>query len=284
MIRVRTFPILNMLKLRTTETAQIFVDMYLTSPIVYLDNCVITRLANNDIAKGNRFRELLLEKQGTLYLSWINLLEFFGLGAGPTYRSISEYLNTFKTNFAIMDNDAKQVIEREKSFRRDNQNPAVDTALVKELINRWDGLSEISLGILLDDLNDPSVGAKWKSLHANHKKTLQSIFSGARDRYRKNPANKKVLDEKKYTHIPGTPPTKYIYDILLRECTITNDEFNESDGPDFEHAVVGSAYSDIIVLDKKWTRRLRKLDLPRKSAKVFDVTEIDKCLEYINGL
>src|SRR5438128_165545 len=65
---------------------------------------------------------------------------------------------------------------------------------------------------------------------------------------------------------------------LLRETVRTHETFNESDALDFSHAVIGIAYCDYAVLDKKWARRCRKVDLPRAAATVYDGTEIDRLL------
>jgi hypothetical protein len=40
-------------------------------------------------------------------------------------------------------------------------------------------------------------------------------------------------------------------------------------------------YSDFAVFDKKWTRRLRDIDLPKDAAKVFSITELDQFLEAL---
>lgn len=50
---------------------------------------------------------------------------------------------------------------------------------------------------------------------------------------------------------------------------------------DFEQCVVSPAYTDFAVFDKKWTRRLRDINLPKDTATVFSVTELDQFLEAL---
>jgi len=83
---------------------------------VYLDYGVIGNLARNP-GLGQEVRESLLEKGGTLYLSWAHLVELFGLGVGPTYNAIRSYLASFGPNFVLIDSDARAVINREAHWQ-----------------------------------------------------------------------------------------------------------------------------------------------------------------------
>jgi len=59
----------------------------------------------------------------------------------------------------------------------------------------------------------------------------------------------------------------------------THEEFRPTDGLDFHHAVVGISYCNYVVLDKKWARRCRAVNLPRaETATIFDGTQIDELL------
>jgi hypothetical protein len=82
------------LKITSSDYAPLIITPEPTQPAVYLDYCVIADLARNPIT-GEEFRDCLLDKGGTLYLSWAHLVELFGLGPGPTYDSIRSYLASF---------------------------------------------------------------------------------------------------------------------------------------------------------------------------------------------
>lgn len=70
---------------------------------------------------------------------------------------------------------------------------------------------------------------------------------------------------------------------LMRESVRTNEGFRETDALDFNHAVVSISYCEYVVLDKKWARRCRAVNLPQGSATVFDGTEIDKLIAIVES-
>src|SRR6185503_19551769 len=107
-----------MLKVTTNDYAPLIITPELTQPTVYLDYCVIGALVR-DTFTGAEFRDHLLNKGGTLYLSWAHLVELFGLGLGPTYSSIRNYLASFGRSFILIDSDASAVIRRESEWTPD---------------------------------------------------------------------------------------------------------------------------------------------------------------------
>jgi hypothetical protein len=115
-----------------------------------LDYGVIVTLAGTE--KGERFRTALIAAGGTLYLSWAQFLELFGLGAGPTFDRISNYLKSFGLSFAIIDADPNSVIRREEHWHPGLQNPAIDKDFIDLIVPNWDAQSEITVRILLDAL------------------------------------------------------------------------------------------------------------------------------------
>jgi hypothetical protein len=42
-----------------------------------------------------------------------------------------------------------------------------------------------------------------------------------------------------------------------------------------------TAYADFVVLDKKWARRLRYINLPPETAKIYSITEV---ANFLNDL
>jgi len=130
-----------MLRFSTSESDPVLLTPELTRPSVYLDYCVIVDLAR-DPARGPAFRETLLEKGGTLYLSWAHLVELFGLGVGPTYERIRAYLGSFGRNFVLIDNVANAVIDREARWQFGRQNPAIAEEFLVEWAAAWEGRSD----------------------------------------------------------------------------------------------------------------------------------------------
>jgi hypothetical protein len=268
------------LKIGTSESSPLILTPELTSPCLYLDYCVIGDLAQNP-ALGGRLRDCLLEKEGTLYLSWAHLVELFGLGFGRTYNSIRSYLASFGRSFVLTDCDAQAVIDREANWNPGKQNPVLDEDFLRFLASSWDGMSNLDISILLDVPGDKSVFTQYQTQHRRHKENLKQTFDGARKRYRTDPEWRRQIDNEVYSYEPGTPPTDYIYKQMSRECIITHEQFNASDGLDFEHCVVSLAYCDYVVLDKKWARRCEKIIIPPTAATVFSSIEVEALLSKI---
>lgn len=272
-----------MIHIRTTDGAPLELVVQPTPPIVYLDYCVVADLAVDQVV-GPAFRDAIVAKEGTLLLSWAHLLEVMGLGVGPTFDAMDAYLSSFGRCFALLEADARTVIDRERGAQRTMTYAAADIEFTKLLGAHWDGLSDINVGIIFKGLrDDPSSYAAQKQMHKSHKVNTKRMFDEARRAYRTDPQARRNLDSKSYVYVPPNPPTDYLLNELTRECIRTNDQFNETDALDFQHAVVGSAYSDIIVLDKKWTRRVRALTQLHRVVKVYDTTEVSQMVQAVSS-
>lgn len=271
-----------MLKISTSDYAPLILTPEVTSPLVYLDTCVISDLAVKKTT-GEQFRRCLLEKGGTLYLSWAHLVELFGLGVGPTYELVQSYLASFGTSFVVMDNNAQSVIDREKNMVLGKQNPAFDEDILKYLAVNWP-MRELSMGMFLEAVaGQPSLIADLQAKQRRLKDNLKAKFDEARARYRTDRESRRHLNNVKYVYSPMNP-TEYVYQQVVRECVITHEHFVPSDALDFLHCVVPLVYCDYVVLDKKWARRCRKIDIPRSGAVVFSSIEIDDVMREINAL
>jgi hypothetical protein len=137
----------------------------------------------------------------------------------------------------------------------------------------------MSVGILLDAMaSEDGLFQGVKDLQVKHRSDLKALFDEQRQHYRSDGHVKSTLDTVKCTYVPPGFVTKIVWLELVRESVRTNEDFTITDGLDFEHAVVSVSYCTHVVLDKKWARRCRAVDLPKQSATVFDGTEIDKLL------
>jgi hypothetical protein len=265
-----------MLRFRTTESEPLQIQVELTQPAVYLDYSVIGDLATEKLSVGERLCELLLTTGGTLYLSWAHLVELFGLGGGPTFDRIVIYLKSFGPKFVITDADSDAVIQREQQWIPGRQNPSLDEDFIRIIGRNWDGRTEMSVEILVDAMaNEDGLFQGIKALQAKHRTDLKALFDEKRAHYKSDRHLKSKLDA---VNVPPGFVTNKVRLELARESVRTNEQFTLSDGLDFEHAVVSVSYCTHVVLDKKWARRCRSIDLPKESATVFDSTQIDALL------
>jgi hypothetical protein len=265
-----------MLRFATTDSHPLEIRIELRRPAVYLDSGVISDLAGTD--KGEILRKLICAG-GTLYVSWAHIVEVFGIGDGPTFTRIADYLKAFGPHFIIIDSDTNAVAKREKDWKPGLQNPAVDEEFLRQIPRCWDGMTEMSLAILFDAFRkEEGLFEGIKNIHKKDKANVKKLFDEQRQRYRDDKAIKQQFDRADYSTLSPYQLAGRVGLELARESIKTNETFNESDALDFSHAVVSAAYCDFSVLDKKWARRCRNVKLPPTSATIFDGTEIDQLL------
>lgn len=269
-----------MISARKVETG-LEVDICLTSPTVYVDYGGLANLANHTTL-GNSFRNALLSRNGTLYLSWAHLLELFGLGDGPTYNKFKNYLEGFDKQFVITDCDSGEVIKREKSWKPGHQNPSIDVELIKLVVANWDDDEPLSIAILLRLVeSNPNPLYNLKTMHRKTRADLFQLFKDSREKYRRDSETKKKLDQQNYSHSAGTFSTEYLANQLSRQIVMTHEALKLSDGLDYFHAVVPLGYCDHIVLDKQLAARIQRFPRSSPMARVWKIGEIKALTEYL---
>jgi hypothetical protein len=267
-----------MITIRTSGIAPLLVVAHKTSPSVYLDYCVMANFAEKP-GLGNRFREILFRKNGTVCFSLMHLLEVSGLGLGPTYDKIKSFFSSVGNRFVVLDFNPAAVIERE---RAGNNFPALEPKLTQAVIDFWDGLSALDFSTILTGLQKyPQYQTDWKRIETNQRAAFKKMFDDARIEFKNNPSAKKNMVNTVCPDPGVSGTTEFVNFCLRKECIESNDEFNPSDGPDFFHCVVAFSHTDFIVVDKKWARRLKAIDVPTKHAKVFATNEYDAFFESL---
>ncbi len=268
-----------MLQVKTKSDGSLLITPEITLPAVYLDYCVIVECANDE-ERGAQVRDVLVRKAGTLYLSWVHLEELFGLGTGPTFARVRDYLGSYGSRFVLIEGTPQVVIDREARWRPGAQHAALDEEILKELVKAGEGRTDMDLTTLLDMMaREKELLPKYKELHKTQKERIKGLFDTARRDFREVESAREKLEAAVYTPVPGRPATKYLYDELTRTCIVTNDVFKPPDGLDLFQTVVSVAYCDFVVLDQKWTRRCRELpSLPKPpgAAQVFSIVELDQ--------
>ena len=270
-----------MLSFTRLQDGGVEIEIALPSPTVYLDYGVIGRLAGTD--NGGHLRELICAK-GTLYLSWVHFMELFSLGNGPTFQKISGFLGSFGPNFVVINPDSESVVKRERVWTPGHQNPALDEGFLHLIAAKWDGQADVSIGVLLEFMARNNHVFEWmKARHTPYKEKIKTVVDVQRKRYRIDRVARKHLDSIKYVYKPPFLTEKISLE-LTRECIRTNETFTPSDSLDFLHAVVSTSYCDYVVLDKKWARRCRAMDVPEgETAITYDGTQIVELLAALSS-
>ncbi|GEM_PF-5953395 len=268
-----------------------------TAPRIYLDYCVLRRFSDSHPGEGEQFLDILKKTGGTLYFSWMLLIESYNQGTGRAYRRLLNFLKRIGPYWGFLDCEYIKVVEKEKQWSHRKQGPQVDETMLKEiflqwirhhncLIKRlypillWFRLLKFTPKSLFDELKRcPEDYVKYKELAESTKTNMKSIIDNARKSVRNNTTARNNMEKIVPLYTQGTPPTEYIYKQIHKLIILGNDNFEPNDGPDLMHSTVASAYSEFVVLDKKWASRLKSIEVPDCAAKIYGINELDQFLE-----
>jgi hypothetical protein len=268
-----------MVTIRTSNTHPVLVDVGMSPPNVYLDHCVIGDFSQ-DSALGERFRQLLLAKRGTLCISALHLVESAGLCPGIAYSRIKDYLSSFGCNFAILDFDPNSVVLRERGPEISRLGAPIDFELTRGLVQNWNGRSTIDLGILLTLLEaHPDQVQRLRNLQSDYKTNMRSLFQGIQKEYRSNASFKENLAKDNCLRPPESTVIEYVYCMVRRICI--RQSLSPSDAFDFFHSIVSVSYTNYVVLDRKWADRMRNIPHVVGMSRVFATTEYSSFLDAL---
>lgn len=244
--------------------------MVITTPSVYLDHCVIADFTENE-KWGDALRKIIQDKDGTLCISALHLIEMSGICPGHTYSRIKDYLASFGRRFAILEYDPNTVSTNERGPLQDRPKASLDFDLARQLVQKWNGLSQITAAILFDILEqNPPLCHALREAHADHKKRLHEDWGKLRS---DTQVKKRILDSR--CPSPAEAGTiEYLYCEVRKICIREN--MNPSDTVDFFHSVVSPCYTDFVVLDKRWAARMRRI--PNVPGRLFSTIEYDDFL------
>lgn len=265
-----------MVTISTSDAHPLQVKMDLDTPSVYLDQCVIGDFA--EVPEfGTACRQAILTKGGTLCISALHLVEMSGLCPGATYSRMKDFLASFGNRFAILEYDPNVVLTREQGPKQLRPRASLDFELTKELLCKWNGLSEINLGILFEILerNSP-LCQSLRDAHAYHKSTFYEDVGKLSHAYRTDMQVKKRVIEMRCPNPTESNVLDYLYCHVRRTCV--REGLTQNDTIDFFHSLVSVSYMDFVVLDKKWASRMRRIPTVPGMARIFATNEYDEFL------
>lgn len=276
-----------MLKFRI-ENGEPKIRIFITSPHCYLDHWAL-RLLSEEEELGTRFSKALKSLNGTLSISWLNLVEFTAV-SDPRQIEIAENFidNIRETLFFIELNPWVVIKTEEEAVKSAKVFGEVADTIILNAFARMErtGLDPISCKGLFSQLpkNTP------------HIEGIADIFirqiEKMRGQYLSKPKLKKLVNRPIQRSI--YPPTHLLAGELLKPL-IKNQrqKITSNDAADFMHAIVPLSYCDYVALDSHWAseaekaaNRLIKAGQKEKVARVFKkesgIIELIGILESLN--
>jgi hypothetical protein len=248
-----------------------------TPPVVYLDQWALIDISQRQ-SEAERFAGILKERNGTLALSWINLMEF-GKAKQGTPAAVDALLEKIHPNFAFLESLPDLVIEREDLNLKGGGPVAPHLAgdfLREFVMTGKSGLDPLSpagfVSGLIDSERSGALDERWRELVDG----VSPRFQEARDRYMTDPGFRSRMSAMpKGCLLPA--PTRYVNQLAFQDAISGSWKLTSTHHwADYFHTIVPISYCDYVLLDDAWAARaqrfqdqLRRAELVREGASVF---------------
>ena len=263
-------------ELITSRQSDGVIDLELQTrqPTVYLDNWAMARALARDDSRRTRFLDAF-KTRGTLFFSWANVLE---LGDSIFSRSapIRILFDGIGEHWFPIEWNPFACIRKEIAHVSGANSPALSESFLRAYYPQIHG-RVLTLSAVLDLLRQDN-GAKAHAGQDQIKVTVRRFIDEVKQGHSKDP---NWLEEK-YPALPFDPqrPAVFVLGELVRALASEHGfTFTPNDGMDLFHATVPVAYSDLVLLDKSWTQRVRAIAMPGRQLYAFSEPELDQFLD-----
>ena len=244
-------------------------------PMVYFDQWPLSKVAARP-AWLRRITDVFADK-GTLMISWTNVFELATV-AGENANRIASFFNKVGEHWFPVAWNPFEVIEKEVTGGPEDGNPAcISESFLRSYFPHAYG-ETLSLAKIIELTRDQQKDAKTEL--GTLKDRAKDFIDEIKDRHQKDPA---YLDKAfPQTTFSRERPTQFVFHGLVRH--LANERgwtFTPNDGPDLFHATVPTAYADIVLLDKHWTRRVRDLRLPPTQVRAYYEKDFEAFLDVL---
>lgn len=268
------------------------VQQKLIHPAVYLDTWAIRLFADN-VVMGDRFRAALLNANGTLVLSDLNIGDFTSFDDARHARAAGQFVDSLGANLFFSAFSPFPVIEREIAtmVRQTDQSPAGDV----EMLRLYAEAADLQR-------RRPSVLDWFVDVHHNRNELKPRLVGMAqafligldqlRQRFDAEPGFKKsAFRDVENSHRPRSTQA-LLRAIIFRLEGDRQLKLSVNDAIDIMHCVVPAAYCDYVLVDHTWSVRLAaarawldKAGIESHIAQVFAGRRngVQRFLEHLEG-
>ncbi|MGH9443943.1 MAG: hypothetical protein ACRD16_16885 [Thermoanaerobaculia bacterium] len=234
------------------------------SPTVYLDQWALMDFARDDSCR-NRFTKALLRRNGTLYLSWVHLLEFMKTTSQDTADDVEGFLNGLEHRCAFLQPLPDLVVAEENRLlgipRERWEAPEVDNEVLKilhghALQSRSTDPFDFRGFIRLLQSSELSL---FPSRFEESMKRTEVLLEIQRHRAEVDSGFKRIINR-----VPTGPrfptATRYVATEMMRQLIRDRSaKIDSHDWADLAHSVVAASYADYVVLDRGWVHRVEQV-------------------------
>jgi hypothetical protein len=229
-------------------------------PRIYLDHWALLAFAR-DPALGARLRSLIVEKKGTLVVSWLNVGEFSKMPATSRHRTaddVEALLESILPRLYFLDSDAVEVEARERAHA---PAPHQDEKLARLVVEALRPLSVQPITVRgmfhypldrTEDLLQRLKDAFLRKVAEIRGEVEQEAAATAAAGLKPPPSLKRQMPPRDRP-LPGQGPASFVWrELAASVVRETSRNLKPNDAVDVYHAVVPAAYCDFVVLDGRW--------------------------------
>ena len=247
----------GVLKYLLDKNGQLRVEQWTLPPAVYLDHWAL-RDISEDTSLRARFTRALLSKQGTLMLSWLNLVEFTKVTDISQGRAAEEFLEKLLPNVFFFEVNPFTVIESEDRLLAGAEPfpPHADTAFLRAFIAlKPRSPRPFTAKNLFTIAQESGLSARFEALAdtvVERAEALRSVFLADR------------AFEARVKRLPAGPAiqhgTRYVLRELVRPMLLDQAaKVTRNHAIDLIHSVVPVAYCEMVLLDKHWQVQVERM-------------------------
>lgn len=247
-----------MIKFLINKDGKIGIDSSMKAPAVYLDHWALRNISEVKSLRS-KFQTALKARNGTLTLSWLNLIEFSKVADATQARLAETFVEDLLPNVFFLEVNPFTVIKEEDRLLAGGKlvPPHADSALLKVFAelktHSVKPFTAHNLFCAVQGKNTVVVEfAALADTIIEHVKILREDMDGDSDlgnRVRRLPSGPKIQRG-----------TRYVLRELARTLLIDRGiNLRRNHAIDLVHAVVPAAYCDMVLLDKHWEHQVNSV-------------------------
>ena len=246
-----------MIRYTLNSTDQIGIEQFETPPTVYLDHWALRLMSDNE-GVCDDFLRILKARNGTLAISWLNLIEFTNVGDPGAHERAETLIEKALPNVFMMEVNPFVVIKAENALLQGGPPapPHADRGFL-ELIGtlKTTSLTGFTARGLVTHMHGSSVADEFARLS-------DEIIAGLdhqRSEHSGSPNFQKLIRRP-----PAGPPiqrgTRYVFRELARTFLVDKSiPLSRNNAIDFLHATVPISYCDFVLLDGHWEDQISRV-------------------------
>ncbi len=242
------------------EDDVIKVGQRVTPPSVYLDHWALLDFSEDE-KLGTRLTEAIEARNGTLTLSWLNLLEYSKITDELQARKAEGLFERNMPRLFFIDIQPFRVISREDAFLSGGPKvpPHGNDALLREFASMKPASPTSVHPFSTNNLFRYSQDAEFASRYEVLADTAINRIEAMREEVSTDPSFESIV-----RRLPSGPAieagTRYVIRELLRTMLLNKEmKITRNHAIDLLHAVVPVSYCDFVLLDRNWEAQVAQM-------------------------